>query len=109
MLQDRPAEPLDTGQPEQSLSGLWQWELDCTLGAQALFAPWPSELDLSSSPASAVACILELENGKRSLQPTVVLQKVQACRLPNDPGQGRVGDTEKNSLLGFEKERRGVG
>ena len=35
VLQERPAEPLDTGQPELGLGQQWQWELDCLPGAQA--------------------------------------------------------------------------
>lgn len=54
--------------------------------------------------------ILELEKGKRSLKPTVVLQKVRACMKHEWPGTGRGwGGVKKNNLLGLKKERRAVG
>lgn len=77
VLQDRPAEPLDTGQPELSLGGLWQWEfawcinLLCPVAFRTLswYKPW--------THAHVVHFGIG-EGGKRSLKPMVVLQKVQA-------------------------------
>lgn len=110
VLQTRPAEPLDTSQPELNLGWLWRWEPNCSSSALGPFAPWPSEPCLIwALHLSAQCCAFGNWWMRRDIwNPQWFFQKYKHedyWTVRDQLG----GKDKKNSLLGFEKERQGVG